>query len=271
VDDGSEDITAREIQKALKLLKPKYKSKNLAIELISHRRNLGYGSAIKSGLKKANFDICAIIDSDATYKVDDLMKLYKQLLQEGNDMVVGNRMGHLKSEATIKKYLRILLKKLIEYMSSSKVPDLNSGLRLFKKSDISGSEILLSNRFSFTSTITLLYLLQQKNINYVEIDYDKRLGKTKVNLWSDGFTTVGQLLVLAAYLNPLKLMFPMILFLLMLISVFVGTFFFFTDVTFIFQIFLFFYLFWFFVFLALGLHVLSLALKVFTAKTNGIN
>ena len=207
VNDGSTDNTKNELQKLVNHFKY---LKNRKISVINHPVNLGYGAAIKTGLLHSTNQNCAIIDADSTYSMSDLLVLFKLFRNENFDMVVGSRKKHFSNEKLIKKILRHSLRILVEYMASSKIPDINSGLRIFKKSALNNKEFLLSDRFSFTSTITLLFLLEKKTIKYFPISYGTRKGKSKVKLFRDGVSTVGLILTLAAYLNPMKLLFPIL-------------------------------------------------------------
>jgi glycosyltransferase involved in cell wall biosynthesis len=205
VNDGSNDNSQSEITKAIR---DAGSIDGLKVGQLTHSKNCGYGSAIKTGIKQSHYKNCAIIDSDSTYHLEDLVELYQKFINENYDMVVGTRSNLFDNEKFLKRFLRKVLKWLTEYMASSKIPDLNSGLRIFNKSRLIGDEFLLSNRFSFTSTITLLFLLRQNSVGYFPISYSRRKGSSKVRIFRDGVTTVGQMITLAAFLNPMKLLFP---------------------------------------------------------------
>ena len=55
----------------------KFSIKNKKIKVIFHKKNLGYGAAIKTGLKNCRYQWIFQTDGDAEYDVRDLIKLVK--------------------------------------------------------------------------------------------------------------------------------------------------------------------------------------------------
>lgn len=208
VNDGSTDDSITFLQK--KLEKIGNYSKKIFIN--NHSINKGYGAALKTGIKMSKYQVCGIIDSDSTYSINDLIKIYFDQKSNNIDMIVGSRKKVLKNEKLSKRFLRKLLLSLSQYMVDQKIADINSGLRVFKKNGLSKNFFLLSDKFSFTTSQTLLFFLQKKTVMYVPVNYNVRKGKTKVKLLRDGVITVGQIITLAAYFNPIKLFFPIIIF-----------------------------------------------------------
>lgn len=193
VDDGSIDTTFERIAKA----------KIRKISLIKHVENLGYGKSLLDGITTAKFSCVAIIDGDGSYDPKDIGKLYPYFSQY--DMVVGARQGKEYRRGVWKRPARKFFKILAEYASGRKIPDVNSGLRIFKKEIALDFRDSLCTGFSFTTTMTLIFLLNNYYVKYVPIEYVKREGKTKVNHFRDTFR-VGQIIVQAIlYYNPIKL------------------------------------------------------------------
>lgn len=194
VDDGSTDNTAKIVQE------------KKSIRLIQHPQNLGYGAAIKSGIRKANNDLILIIDSDGSYPPQEIPKLLKYA--EQYDMVVGARVG---KEVKIQQYRRPakwFLSKLANYLVEAKIPDLNSGMRIFKRAGIEKIFNILPSRFSFTTTMTLAYHVNGYSVKYVPINYYKRIGKSKISPLKDGFNFMMLIFRTITYFNPLKVFLP---------------------------------------------------------------
>ena len=165
VDDGSSDRTAEEALQA-------------GARVLRHLSNRGYGASIKSAILAAKFEIIVIIDADGTYPADQIPHLVAQL--EDADMAVGARSGkqvHIPWERRPAKWV---LGWLAERIAGRKIPDLNSGLRAFRKSCAVQYFPILSDRFSFTTTSTLAYLADDYRVVYRPIDYHKRVGKSKI-------------------------------------------------------------------------------------------
>ena len=203
VDDGSTDNTAAVL-----------KESNLNFHLITHEQNKGYGAALKSGIKKSKFNIIAITDADGTYPIKDIPELYNRM--NDCDMVVGARTGKKVKIPLIRRPAKWLLAKLANYLAEYKIPDLNSGLRLFRKTDILRLFGILPKGFSFTTTLTLAMLTNDMQVKFIPIDYMKRKGKSKIRPIRDTLNFIQLIVRTVLYFNPLKIFVPIALLLFLL-------------------------------------------------------
>lgn len=172
--------------------------------LVLHPCPGGYGRSVKDGMKKATNDIIVLTDADGTYPIEDIPRLL-EIFSQGFDMVVGARRGKHYRGSFLKMPARILLKWLVEFTTGRKIPDINSGFRVFRKSDAMKFADDLCNGFSFTTTITLVYMLSGKFVEYMSIDYHARIGHSKVRIIRDSFRTLQYITEVIATYNPLKL------------------------------------------------------------------
>lgn len=191
VNDGSTDKTAEQL-------------KLCEVIIIHHPHNVGYGRSLKDGILRAKFDTIVITDADRTYPFEDVPKLLTEY-QKGFDMVVGARTGEYYRESAKKNILRKILRFIVEFSAERKIPDINSGLRIFNKNAVLEVMNRLCNTFSFTTSMTLAFMMTGKFVKYVEIDYSARDGKTKVKLMKDSLRTFQYILQAINYYNPLKL------------------------------------------------------------------
>ena len=190
VDDGSSDASR---DKALAA----------GARVVVHGANLGYGNAVMSGVNKARQPYVAILDADGTYPVDRLPDLIRAA--PGHDMVVGQRTWTDRNSSRLKISLRWLLSLYIFLVTNIKVPDINSGFRLFRKADLLRYRSLLCPTFSFTTSLTLLFKLLHRPIIYVPIAYDTRIGKSKVSLLRDTLRTLSYVFLIANLFRPYRL------------------------------------------------------------------
>lgn len=191
-----------------------YSSKGFKI--IHQSTNRGYGAAIKAGIKYSKYPIIAIADADGTYPVDRLPELINAL-QEGNfDMVVGARVGQNVNIPLIRRPAKWFITKLASYLTGTKIPDINSGLRVMKKDVVEKYLSILPDGFSLTSTITLAMLTNDYRVKYVLIDYFKRKGKSKIKPIQDTLNFIQLVIRTVMYFNPLKIFIPLSLFLVFL-------------------------------------------------------
>jgi len=179
-------------------------------KVIRHPRNMGYGAAIKSGLLKAEGERVLIVDADGTYPLDRV----PDLLEGGYDMVVGSRTGENVSVPLLRRPAKWMLTTLANYLSGVKIPDLNSGFRVFNRELAFRFSHLYPRRFSFTTTITLAFHSNDLNIRYVPIDYHRRSGKSKIRPVHDMLNFILLIIRTILYFNPLKVFLPASLLLL---------------------------------------------------------
>src|SRR5258708_16784192 len=128
------------------------------VRVINHPINSGYGRSILTGVDSAKYETIAIVDADGTYPIEvlpDLLKLYDQ----GFDMVVGSRQGKHYQASISKRLLRIIFRSLAEFTCGRSIPDINSGFRVFRRRPVLMERESISSGFSFTTTITLLFML----------------------------------------------------------------------------------------------------------------
>jgi glycosyltransferase involved in cell wall biosynthesis len=190
VDDGSSDDTGALAGKA-------------GARVITHPHNVGYGRALKDGIAAATNDTIVIIDADGTYPAKEIPRITGEL-DRGFDLVVGARMGAT-HDSWIKAPLRRLLKFLVEFTTGRRVPDVNSGLRAFRRSAIMPYFPQLCETFSFTTSMTLAYMLTGRFVVHLPIDYFERVGTTKVRLFRDALRTLQYIVQGIVYYNPVKM------------------------------------------------------------------
>lgn len=191
VDDGSTDRTGALAAQAGALV-------------VRHPARGGYGRSLKDGIAAAGNDLIAITDADGTYPIDHLPRLMEKI-EQGFDMAVGTRTGGEYRESALKMPLRLVLKALVEFTAGRKIPDINSGLRIFRRSKAMPFFSHLCDTFSFTTSMTLAYLMNGLYIAYLDIPYYKRVGATKVRLLKDSMATLQYIVQAVLYYNPIKL------------------------------------------------------------------
>lgn len=197
VDDGSNDKTAEIV------------SSFDSVKLIQHSINKGYGAALKTGIQNANNDIICITDADGTYPNEKLSIFVQQLIEQDLDMVVGARIGKNVKIPFVRKPAKWAIGKLANWVTDQSIPDINSGLRVFKKSSFLPFENIVPNGFSFTTTITLGMLSGGYKVHFIPIDYFHRSGKSKIKPIRDTLNFIKLILRIGLYFAPLKIFMPM--------------------------------------------------------------
>ena len=201
INDGSSDRTG-EI------------ARGLPVTLIEHETNTGYGSGLKDGLQQAQHEFILIADADGTYPLEDIPTLLADAPNYA--MVVGARTGAVVQVPLVRRPAKWLITRLAEYLSHRKIPDLNSGFRVFRKDTALRFLSLYPDGFSFTTTITLAMLTNHYKVKFIPINYHRRVGKSSIKPLRD-FTNFTILIIrICACFNPLAVFVPPALVLLLL-------------------------------------------------------
>ena len=185
------------------------------MRLIAFHRNGGSGTARRIGTAEARGRIVVWTDADMTYPNDRIPELVQYLDEHPHvDQVVGART----SEQGTAKLLRIpakwTIRKVAESLAGVKIPDLNSGLRAFRREVALPYLRLLPPGFSCVTTLTMSFLHNQRAIDYLPIEYAKRSGTSKFHILGDAYRYFLQVLRMVMYFNPIKVLMPVALTLL---------------------------------------------------------
>lgn len=199
VDDGSKDGTGA----ALERLKARFDQ----LTVIHHGRNRGYGAALKTGIRAASHPIIVITDADGTYPESRIVDLLERV-DDGADMAVGARTGENVHIPWERRPAKLALRAIASYLAGEEIPDLNSGLRAMRRDLCMRYESIFPDGFSFTTTITLASLTNHHRVDYVEIDYAQRAGRSKIRPIRDTLGFLALIIRTVVYFNPLKVFYP---------------------------------------------------------------
>ena len=209
IDDASTDDTLTLLLGA----RPRFP----AMRVMPFRRNGGSGTARRIGTLEARGDIVVWTDADMTYPNERIPELVQLLLDDPTyDQVVGARTSEEGTHKILRVPAKWVIRKIAERLSNSQIPDLNSGLRAFRRSVSLPYLRLLPPGFSCVTTITLAFLSNQHDIKYVPIDYAKRSGSSKFHFVKDAYRYILQVLRMVMYFNPLKVLMPPALWLILI-------------------------------------------------------
>lgn len=164
----------------------------------------GYGYSLMRGIRQARFPAVAIIDGDGSYPVAALSLLLDEY-RSGVAMAVGERQGIHYSGRLHMRFVRFLFRSLAEFIVGQSVPDVNSGLRIFARDAVLPLLPHMSYGFSFTTSITLLFMMRALPVSYVPIEYQERSGHSKVRYLRDSLRALQIVASITARLNPIKL------------------------------------------------------------------
>ena len=198
VDDGSTDGTAEVIEREGR--------GSDQVRLLRHQRNRGYGAELKTGMRAARATLVAITDADGTYPNERLPEMIRAT--ESADMVVGARIGANVKYPFIRRVPKAFLRAYASWIAGQHVPDMNSGLRVFRREVAERFLGVLPDGFSFTTTITLAMLTNAYAVKYLPIDYAERIGRSKIRPIRDTLTFFQLIARTGLYFAPLRVFLP---------------------------------------------------------------
>lgn len=196
VDDGSRDGTADEVRK-----RP-------WVRLLQHPHNRGTGAARNTGTEAARAEIVAMTDGDGTYPVRDFPKMIDMLIQENHTMVIGARRVEAGTVRVLRSSAKWFIRKLACYLTQTDIPDLNSGMRAFRKSAWRQFRNILPNTHSWVSTITIACLSNGLSVGFMPIDYFPRKGRSSFHPIRDTYNYLSLVVRSVMYFNPLRVFLP---------------------------------------------------------------
>lgn len=167
----------------------------------------GKGNVLRTLFRNIDADCYIIIDGDDTYSVDQLPHMADMVLNEGVDMVIGDRISTSYLQVNKRRYHNsgnLFLRFLINKMFNSSVPDILSGLRALSPAFVKNFPIL-SHGFEIETEMTIYALDNNFALRSIPIAYNNRPeGSTsKLNTFSDGFKVIKKAFSLFIHFKPL--------------------------------------------------------------------
>ena len=209
VKNESEDVLC-------KLLKETYTTFKGAVDLVivddgssppcplatlRHEVSRGYGAALKTGIRHVSTPWVVTMDGDGQHRLRDVQRLVEFVQDFPElDMAVGDRRLH---ETSLHRYLgRKGLNWLASIISHRWIPDLNSGLRIVRRSLAMFYMPVLCDTFSFTTSLTVSMLADKYRVDWLPIRVLKRAtGDSHVRVFRHGLTTLKYILWIGLALN----------------------------------------------------------------------
>lgn len=177
------------------------------VRVIRHIMNKGSGAARKTGILNAEGDVVVMLDGDNTYNASDIPRLLSFFPE--CDQVNGARTSEQGSLKLLRVPAKWFIRELASYLSGFKIPDLNTGLKAFKKGIMMKYLWVIPDGFSCVTTMTLAFLTNGYLVKYIPVDYRKRVGKSKFHPIRDTNQYLQTVIRMIMYFNPLKIFLPL--------------------------------------------------------------
>jgi glycosyltransferase involved in cell wall biosynthesis len=196
VDDASTDDSARRAEQE-------------GVRVLRRVENGGSGASRKTGVVAARGAIVAMLDADGTYDAAALPELVGHL--PAYDQVNGARTSEQGTLKPFRIFAKWLIRKLAEWISGKKIPDLNTGLKVFKRDVMMKYLWVLPEGFSCVTSMSLAFLCNGHPVKYVPVVYKKRIGASKFHPIRDTARYASTVLRMIMYFRPLRVFFPLAL------------------------------------------------------------
>ncbi len=201
VDDASKDRTAELAEEFAR------SCWQCPVRVIRCPQQRGAGAARKVGIRQARGEYVVMLDADGSYdarSIPDLMTHFPTY-----DQVNGARTSEQGTLPWLRRPAKWLIRKLACYLTGHKIPDLNTGLKAFRREEMLRWLWVVPNGFSCVTTMTLAFLTNGYAVKYVPTEYRPRIGRSKFHPIKDTAAYLATVLRIVLYFRPLKVFLPL--------------------------------------------------------------
>jgi len=197
VDDGSTDNT----QALLKEYSPH------DFTLIKNKVNRGYGGAIKAGIAATDNIYIITIDADGQHYLEDVEKLYNEIISKDADMIVGRR-NYAGGQSYYRGAGKWLIRKIAKLLLPLNIHDINSGMKIYNTSLAKKYLHLCPDTMAYSDIIAMVFISQKHLVLETDIKVKPRAsGKSAVNTMT-AFETIREILNIVVLFNPMRIFLP---------------------------------------------------------------
>jgi hypothetical protein len=176
------------------------------IHLIVFEQNRGYGAAIKEAWRQSDAELLAFIDADGTCDPNFFTPLCNAVLADGVAVALGCRCNPESEMPRLRRVGNTLFAVLLRALSSRKVRDTASGMRVVRR-DALPHLYPLPDGLHFTPAMSARVLLSS-DLRLTEIDmpYHEREGESKLHVGKDGIRFLHVILETAVLFRPSRVL-----------------------------------------------------------------
>ena len=163
---------------------------------VVHERERGYGSAYLAGFAAASGRYIVMADADLTYDFAEIPRFVAEL-DDGADVVIGNRMDNIKPGAMPWHHRYIgnpLLSGFLNLLFRTGIDDAHCGMRALRR-DVLPRLDLRTTGMEFASEMVIRAAKEKLDVRQFPIEYHPRGGESKLSSFRDGWRHLRFLLV----------------------------------------------------------------------------
>jgi glycosyltransferase involved in cell wall biosynthesis len=163
--------------------------------LVVEEPRRGYGSAYLAGLAVAQGDYIVMLDADLTYDFREIPR-FVQSLDDGAQLVVGNRMGSIAPGAmsVLSRLGNPLLSGFLNVLHRTNIRDVHCGMRALRR-DVLPALNLRTVGMEFASEMVIRATRERLDVREIPIELHPRVGSSKLSPFRDGWRHLRVILV----------------------------------------------------------------------------
>jgi dolichol-phosphate mannosyltransferase len=169
INDGSTDNTIGIVDELI--------ASCLNLKILSHKKNMGYGYAIRSGIQLSTKEWVFIMDSDGQFHINDFKALW--INRKEHDFILGFRKK--RCDNVFRVFWGSLGTLIASLILRKRIIDINCGFKLFKKRDLLALSLCSTGGIIYFEVIYNLFKNNKNKflqcpVNHYERKYGKQTG-----------------------------------------------------------------------------------------------
>lgn len=168
----------------------------------------GKANVIRSMFEKINADVYVMVDGDDTYPAKHLKELLAPVINDGYDLVIGDRLTNgtysAENKRNFHEFGNNLVKYLINKLFKANLKDIMSGYRVFSRKFVKNYPVLYTG-FELETEMTIFSLHNNFLMKEIPIDFQDRPegSVSKLNTFTDGIKVIKTIFNLFRHYRPL--------------------------------------------------------------------
>lgn len=176
--------------------------------IVRYERQQGKGNVIRSMFRDIDAQCYIMLDGDDTYPAEFAPEMCRKVLEEGGDMVVGDRLSSTyftENKRPFHNFGNTIVRAFINHLFRSDIKDIMTGYRAMSYKFVKTFPILSKN-FEIETEMTIHAIDKKMHVENVVVDYrDRQEGSvSKLNTYSDGFKVLKTIFRMYKDYKPLQ-------------------------------------------------------------------
>ena len=176
--------------------------------IVRYERQQGKGNVIRSMFRDIDAQCYIMLDGDDTYPAEFAPEMCRKVLEEGVDMVVGDRLSSTyftENKRPFHNFGNTIVRAFINHLFRSDIKDIMTGYRAMSYEFVKTFPVLSKN-FEIETEMTIHAIDKKMHVENVVVDYrDRQEGSvSKLNTYSDGFKVLKTIFRMYKDYKPLQ-------------------------------------------------------------------